>query len=127
MVQKLKWSVFIQPVKFILSNCSLVLKVKCLRSIYSAFRTDSEIFEDSGELQQFFVKIRDELCKNGEILLSPALSYTSKHLHSDVDQEKREKLPQEIEEDRVKREEDKKGLLLLCSSKLFGCFWSWST
>ncbi|XP_056606177.1 polybromo 1, like isoform X1 [Triplophysa dalaica] len=73
-------------------------------------RTDSEIFEDSVELQQFFVKIRDELCKNGEILLSPALSYTSKHLHSDVDQEKREKLPQEMEEDQLKQEEDKKAL-----------------
>uniref|UniRef100_A0A673MSR8 Protein polybromo-1 n=1 Tax=Sinocyclocheilus rhinocerous TaxID=307959 RepID=A0A673MSR8_9TELE len=72
-------------------------------------RTDSEIFEDSVELQHFFVKIRDELCKNGEILLTPALSYTSKHLHADIDQEKREKLPQEIEEDRLKREEDKKG------------------
>uniref|UniRef100_A0A4W5LSI8 Protein polybromo-1 n=1 Tax=Hucho hucho TaxID=62062 RepID=A0A4W5LSI8_9TELE len=54
-------------------------------------RTDSEIFEDAVELQQFFIKIRDELCKNGEILLSPALSYTSKHLHNDVEQEKREK------------------------------------
>ncbi|TRY65039.1 hypothetical protein DNTS_018546, partial [Danionella cerebrum] len=73
-------------------------------------RTDSEIFEDSVELQHFFVKIRDELCKNGEILLSPALSYTSKHLHADVDQEKREKLPQEIEEDQLKGEEDKKAL-----------------
>uniref|UniRef100_A0AAR2J535 Protein polybromo-1 n=1 Tax=Pygocentrus nattereri TaxID=42514 RepID=A0AAR2J535_PYGNA len=71
-------------------------------------RTDSEIFEDSVELQQFFVKIRDELCKNGEILLTPALSYTFKHLHADVDQEKREKLPQEIEEDRLKGEEEKK-------------------
>uniref|UniRef100_A0A671PEP4 Protein polybromo-1 n=1 Tax=Sinocyclocheilus anshuiensis TaxID=1608454 RepID=A0A671PEP4_9TELE len=71
-------------------------------------RTDSEIFEDSVELQHFFVKIRDELCKNGEILLTPALSYTSKHLHADIDQEKREKLPQETEEDRLKREEDRK-------------------
>uniref|UniRef100_A0A8C1GAN9 Protein polybromo-1 n=1 Tax=Cyprinus carpio TaxID=7962 RepID=A0A8C1GAN9_CYPCA len=71
-------------------------------------RTDSEIFEDSVELQHFFVKIRDELCKNGEILLTPALSYTSKHLHADIDQEKREKLPQEIEEDLLKQEEDKK-------------------
>uniref|UniRef100_A0A8C2A4Q9 Protein polybromo-1 n=1 Tax=Cyprinus carpio TaxID=7962 RepID=A0A8C2A4Q9_CYPCA len=78
-------------------------------------RTDSEIFEDSVELQHFFVKIRDELCKNGEILLTPALSYTSKHLHADIDQEKREKLPQEIEEDLLKREEDRKGSLLLIS------------
>ncbi|XP_034536611.1 polybromo 1, like isoform X2 [Notolabrus celidotus] len=69
-------------------------------------RTDSEIFEDAVELQQFFIKIRDELCKNGEILLSVALNYTVKHLHSDVDQEKREKIPKEIEEDRKKEEEE---------------------
>ncbi|OCT56556.1 hypothetical protein XELAEV_18004697mg [Xenopus laevis] len=71
-------------------------------------RTDSEIYEDAVELQQFFIKIRDELCKNGEILLSPALSYTPKHLHSDVEKEKKEKLPKEMEEDKVKREEEKK-------------------
>ncbi|CAK6974228.1 polybromo 1%2C like isoform X2 [Scomber scombrus] len=77
-------------------------------------RTDSEIFEDSVELQQFFIKIRDELCKNGEIMLSTALNYTLKHLHSDVDQEKREKIPKEIEEDKEKKgdeeeEENKEG------------------
>ncbi|XP_064154840.1 protein polybromo-1-like isoform X1 [Anguilla rostrata] len=71
-------------------------------------RTDSEIFEDAVELQQFFIKIRDELCKNGEILLTPALSYTTKHLHNDVEKEKKEKLPKEIEEDKLKREEEKK-------------------
>ncbi|XP_056130864.1 protein polybromo-1-like [Lampris incognitus] len=71
-------------------------------------RTDSEIFEDAVELQQFFIRIRDELCKNGEILLSPALNYTSKHLHSDVEKEKKEKLPKEFEEDKLKREEEKK-------------------
>ncbi|KAM3620779.1 uncharacterized protein V6R79_001807 [Siganus canaliculatus] len=69
-------------------------------------RTDSEIFEDSVELQQFFIKIRDELCKNGEILLSSALNYTSKHLHGDVEQEKREKIPKEIEEDKQKNEDE---------------------
>nr|XP_023661253.1 protein polybromo-1-like isoform X6 [Paramormyrops kingsleyae] len=71
-------------------------------------RTDSEIFEDAVELQQFFIKIRDELCKNGEILLSPALSYTAKHLHSDVEREKKEKLPLEFEEDKLKREEERR-------------------
>ncbi|XP_029286723.1 polybromo 1, like isoform X2 [Cottoperca gobio] len=69
-------------------------------------RTDSEIFEDAVELQQFFIKIRDELCKNGEILLSTSLNYTSKHLHNDVEQEKREKIPKEIEEDKLKTEEE---------------------
>ncbi|XP_075431139.1 protein polybromo-1 isoform X18 [Ascaphus truei] len=71
-------------------------------------RTDSEIYEDAVELQQFFIKIRDELCKNGDILLSPALSYTTKHLHNDVEKEKKEKLPKEIEEDKAKREEEKR-------------------
>lgn len=69
-------------------------------------RTDSEIFDDSVELQQFFIKIRDELCKNGEILMSSALNFTLKHLHSEVEQEKREKIPKEIEEDQQKTEED---------------------
>ena len=75
---------------------------------WCCYRTDSEIYEDAVELQQFFIKIRDELCKNGEILLSPALSYTTKHLHNDVEKEKKEKLPKEIEEDKLKREEEKR-------------------
>ncbi|XP_078796454.1 uncharacterized protein LOC101169930 isoform X2 [Oryzias latipes] len=69
-------------------------------------RTDSKIFEDAVELQYFLIKIRDELCKNGEILMSTALRYTLKHLQSDVDREKREKVPREIEEDRKKAEEE---------------------
>ncbi|XP_036068011.1 polybromo 1, like isoform X2 [Oryzias melastigma] len=69
-------------------------------------RTDSEIFEDAVELQHFLIKIRDELCKNGEILMTTALNYTYKHLQSDVDQEKREKIPKEIEEDKKKAEEE---------------------
>ncbi|XP_061583260.1 protein polybromo-1-like isoform X2 [Cololabis saira] len=69
-------------------------------------RTDSEVFEDAVELQQFFIKIRDELCKNGEIFVSTAVNYTAKHLQSDVDQEKREKIPKEFEEDKQKKEEE---------------------
>lgn len=76
------------------------------RNVVCISRTDSEIFDDSVELQQFFIKIRDELCKNGEILMSSALNFTLKHLHSDVEQEKREKIPKEIEEDRQKAEEE---------------------
>uniref|UniRef100_A0A3Q3A0H8 Protein polybromo-1 n=1 Tax=Kryptolebias marmoratus TaxID=37003 RepID=A0A3Q3A0H8_KRYMA len=74
-------------------------------------RTDSEAFEDAVELQQFFIRIRDELCKNGEILLSSALSFSGKHLHNDVEQEKREKIPREIEEDRQKAAEEELFLL----------------
>ncbi|XP_049589995.1 protein polybromo-1 isoform X4 [Syngnathus scovelli] len=71
-------------------------------------RTDSEVFDDAVELQQFFIKIRDELCKNGEILQTTALNYTLKHLHNDVEQEKREKIPKEIEEDKDKEDEPSK-------------------
>lgn len=42
--------------------------------------------------------------------MSPALSYSSKHLHGDVDKEKKEKLPKELEEDKIKREEEKQGI-----------------
>lgn len=41
--------------------------------------------------------------------MTPALSYTSKHLHSDVEKEKKGKLPKEFEEDKIKREEEKMG------------------
>uniref|UniRef100_A0A3B3H657 Polybromo 1, like n=1 Tax=Oryzias latipes TaxID=8090 RepID=A0A3B3H657_ORYLA len=68
-------------------------------------RTDSKIFEDAVELQYFLIKTRDELCKNGEILMSTALHYTLKLLQSDVDLEKREKIPREIEEDKKKAKE----------------------
>ncbi|KAG1687281.1 Protein polybromo-1 [Nymphon striatum] len=61
-------------------------------------RTDSQAFEDSIELQSFFIKIRDELCRNGELLLSPAFSYTEKHLLNSVEKLKVEKLPQEEKE-----------------------------
>ncbi|XP_033100393.1 protein polybromo-1-like isoform X2 [Anneissia japonica] len=69
-------------------------------------RTDSQLYEDVVELQKFFITIRDEICKNGEILLSPALSYTHRHLQNALDKEKKEKLPNELKEDAEKREED---------------------
>ncbi|XP_077995606.1 protein polybromo-1-like [Glandiceps talaboti] len=71
-------------------------------------RTDSQVYEDAVELQKFLITIRDEICKNGELLLSPALSYTHKHLQNDLDKEKKEKLPKEMKEDQEKREEEKR-------------------
>ncbi|XP_013402941.2 protein polybromo-1-like [Lingula anatina] len=67
-------------------------------------RTDSQLYEDAVEMQMFFIKIRDELCKNGELLLTPALSYTEKHLQSALDEEKQEKLPKEMREDEEKKQ-----------------------
>jgi protein polybromo-1 len=48
-------------------------------------RSDSQLYEDTVEMQMFFIKNRDTLCKNGEVLLSPALSFTEKHIHSIVE------------------------------------------
>ena len=68
-------------------------------------RTDSQLYEDSVELQMFFIKKRDEICKNGEILLTPALSYMERHLQATIELEKKEKLPKEQREDEEKRKQ----------------------
>lgn len=100
------------------NQCLLLKEAEVSVTPFVHYRTDSEIFEDAVELQQFFIRIRDELCKNGEILMSPALSYTSKHLHNDVEKEKKEKLPKEFEEDKIKREEEKIGIMSNMSNTL---------
>uniref|UniRef100_T1J6Q3 Polybromo-1 n=1 Tax=Strigamia maritima TaxID=126957 RepID=T1J6Q3_STRMM len=60
-------------------------------------RTDSQVFEDSVELQSYLIKCRDDLCKNGQILQSPALNYTERDLQINVERVRREKLPKERE------------------------------
>ncbi|XP_021376482.1 protein polybromo-1-like isoform X22 [Mizuhopecten yessoensis] len=70
-------------------------------------RTDSQLYEDAIEMHLFFIKTRDETCRNGEILLTPALSYTERHLQAALDVEKIEKLPMEqqsMEEKRARQE-----------------------
>lgn len=64
-------------------------------------RTDSQAFEDSIEMQQFFIRLRNELCKNGERLQSPALNYTEADLNASVENLKQEKLPFEQEDDKL--------------------------
>jgi len=44
-----------------------------------------QLYEDAVEMQMFFIRRRDEVCKNGEILLTPALSYTEKHLSTVIE------------------------------------------
>ncbi|XP_070193759.1 protein polybromo-1-like isoform X2 [Littorina saxatilis] len=66
-------------------------------------RTDSQLYEDAVEMQMLFIKTRDELCKNGELLLTPALSYTERHLQQALEAEKKEKLPQEQKEEEEKK------------------------
>jgi len=52
---------------------------------------DSQVFEDSVELQTFFIELRDELCKNGELLLTPALSFTQHELTRSLDELRRQR------------------------------------
>ncbi|XP_074645019.1 protein polybromo-1-like isoform X2 [Tubulanus polymorphus] len=69
-------------------------------------RTDSQLYEDVIELQMHFIKKRDELCKNGEVLSTPGLRFTEKHLNNDLEAEKFEKLPREQKEDEEKEGND---------------------
>ncbi|CAL1527080.1 unnamed protein product [Lymnaea stagnalis] len=70
-------------------------------------RTDSQLYEDAVEMQTFFIKTRDELCKNGEMVLTPALSYTERHLTLALEKEQKEKQEQE-KQDQEKQEEGEK-------------------
>lgn len=66
-----------------------------------------QLYEDAVEMQMYFIKTRDETCRNGEILLTPALSYMERHLQVALDAEKMEKLPleqQNMEDKRSKQE-----------------------
>lgn len=69
----------------------------CFERARRLSRTDSQVFEDSIELQSFFIKKRDELCKHGEVLSSPALSYSAMHLGAAVESIRQTKLLQEEE------------------------------
>ncbi len=69
-------------------------------------RTDSQAFEDSVELQTYFVYLRNELCRNNETLQSSALLYTEEVLNASIEALKREKVPKEQSlEEEVKPEE----------------------
>ncbi|XP_059081440.1 protein polybromo-1-like isoform X3 [Tigriopus californicus] len=67
-------------------------------------RTDSQVFEDSVELQTFFIKIRDEACSNGDVLQSRALLYTLKDLNAAVSALKSQKRGTELPEDENSRD-----------------------
>ena len=68
----------------------------CLERARKLSRTDSQIFEDSVELQAFFLRTRDEATRNGDLLHSPALNYTISQLSDQVEELKKIKLQQEI-------------------------------
>ncbi|CAL7944798.1 unnamed protein product [Xylocopa violacea] len=68
----------------------------CLERARRLSRTDSQPFEDSVELQAFFLRTRDEVTRGGDLLHSPALNYTLLDLSSQVAELKRIKQQQEL-------------------------------
>ena len=68
-------------------------------------RTDSQAFEDSIELQQYFIALRNDLCRNGEVLQTGALTYDLNTLNQHIDAVRREKVPKEINEEEMKTDE----------------------
>uniref|UniRef100_A0A146KQX2 Protein polybromo-1 n=1 Tax=Lygus hesperus TaxID=30085 RepID=A0A146KQX2_LYGHE len=60
----------------------------CFQRARNLSRSDSQVFEDSVELQLFFIRQRDELCQNGDLLHSPALNYSVLELSNAVDAER---------------------------------------
>ncbi|KAF5301597.1 hypothetical protein FQR65_LT08902 [Abscondita terminalis] len=70
-------------------------------------QSDSQVFEDSIELQSYFIKQRDELCKHGDLLQSPACNYGLMHLTAAVESLRHSKLVQEsLEEESETRSSD---------------------
>ena len=68
----------------------------CLERARKLSRTDSQPFEDSIELQAFFIRTRDEVTKNGDLLHSSALNYNLEDLATQVTELKKVKSQQEI-------------------------------
>ncbi|XP_050303913.1 protein polybromo-1 isoform X2 [Anthonomus grandis grandis] len=79
----------------------------CLDRARRLSRSDSQVFEDSIEMQMFFIKMRDELCKQGELLQSPALTYTALDARHVIEKLRHQKSMQEsLEEDTETRSSD---------------------
>lgn len=53
---------------------------------------NSQLYEDAVEVQDFFIRKRDELCRQADVLHSPALQFTVDQLYDSVVREKRDKM-----------------------------------
>ncbi|KAH8243896.1 hypothetical protein KR032_011238 [Drosophila birchii] len=76
----------------------------CLERARKLSRTDSDIFQDSIELQTYFIRKRDEICK--DTLSSPALSFTLERLLADVEVSRQQKAQQEEQDQEQDKEKD---------------------
>ncbi|XP_059470820.1 protein polybromo-1 [Neocloeon triangulifer] len=71
----------------------------CLDRARRLSRSDSQVFEDAIEMQVFFIKQRDELCRGGDLLHSPALRYSAQDLAANLDVLRQEKALKELPEE----------------------------
>lgn len=79
----------------------------CLDRARRLSRSDSQVFEDSIEMQMFFIRTRDELCKHGEVLQSPALIYSALDARHSIEKLRHQKSMQEtLDEDCETRSSD---------------------
>lgn len=73
----------------------------CLDRARRLSRTDSQVFEDSVELQSYFIRQRDEVCRGGDLLASPALAFSVTDLAQAIEATKHSKLVQEVPDEEV--------------------------
>lgn len=94
----------------------------CFERARKLSRSDSQLFEDSVELQYFYIRTRDELCRNGEVLKSSALNYTLHDLTAAVEAVREEKKSKELpqEEDVSERKKDEETIIQ--TSQVLNCF-----
>ena len=64
---------------------------------------DWQVYEDSVELQSYFIQQRDELCRRGEVLLTPALNFTAQQFTETIEDERREQTSCEQQRDEDER------------------------
>ncbi|ALC47662.1 polybromo [Drosophila busckii] len=74
----------------------------CMQRARKLSRTDSDIFQDAIELQTYFIRKRDELCK--DTLSSPALNFSLEQLLVEVELMRTQKAAQEVQEQEQEKE-----------------------
>ncbi|KRZ43249.1 Protein polybromo-1 [Trichinella pseudospiralis] len=78
---------------------------------------NSQIFEDSVDLQSYFIKVRDELTKRGDLFYSSAMRFTEKDLISEIDAMRRRNasksnLESEVEDNSINEPQVRLGSLI---------------
>jgi len=84
-------------------SCSSSCGSRCISAVCRG-GCDSKVYEDSVELQSYFIQQRDELCRRGEVLLTPALNFTSQQFAEMIEDDRREQTSREQDDDERKKQ-----------------------